>query len=63
MYTFDESIISDLHKDAYGFRPSSAWWVEWNSMSSDEKQETWERIERASDRAIEEELRRELEDY
>jgi hypothetical protein len=41
MSTYDESIISDLHKDVYGFRPSQGWWQEWNANSEEEKQEVW----------------------
>lgn len=41
-YTFDERIVSDLHKDAYGYRPSTYWWSEWMVMTDDEKQETWD---------------------
>ena len=26
-YTFDENLVSDLHKDAYGFRPSQSFWA------------------------------------
>jgi len=43
-YTFDETIVSDLHKDAYGYRPSSGWWAEWKSFTPDEKQKGWDRM-------------------
>jgi hypothetical protein len=43
-YTYDEDTVSDLHKDAYGFRPSSAWWACWNANSDDLKQEEWDRL-------------------
>jgi hypothetical protein len=42
VYTFDEDCVSDLHKDAYGFRPASYWFAAWNSMSNDEKQAEWD---------------------
>lgn len=42
VYTYDEQIISDLHKDARGFRPSQAWWADWKSSSQDQKQQTWD---------------------
>jgi len=29
-YTFDADIVSDLHKDAYGFRPREGFWNHWN---------------------------------
>lgn len=41
-YTFDENIVSDLHKDAYGFRPSSYFWDSWKRSNSDEKQRIWD---------------------
>jgi beta-lactamase class D len=40
-YTFDEAIVSDLHKDAWGFRPSSYWWHRWNEGSDATKQSMW----------------------
>lgn len=40
-YTFDERIVSDLHKDARGFRPSQYWWDQWNLCSDDQKQIMW----------------------
>lgn len=41
MYTFDENIVSDLHKDAYGFRPTSGWWDCWHYQDNDGKQAAW----------------------
>jgi len=41
-YTFDESIVSDLHKDAFGFRPREYFWEEWNNSSDASKQEIWD---------------------
>lgn len=41
-YTFDEYIVSDLHKDAYGFRPDQSWWENWTSSTDDEKQKIWD---------------------
>lgn len=40
-YTYDARIVSDLHKDAYGFRPSQGWWQSWNVMTEDQKQAEW----------------------
>jgi len=54
-YTFDEQIVSDLHKDAYGYRPSSYWWSSWMSSTDDEKQETWDNLLVELDRSIKEE--------
>jgi hypothetical protein len=42
IYTFDSNIVSDLHKDAYGFRPKSLFWDEWNDASDDQKQRIWD---------------------
>lgn len=42
MYTFDESIVSDLYKDAYGFRPRELFWSAWNEASDEDKQGMWD---------------------
>ena len=42
MYTFDEQVLSDLHKDAYGCRPSSFWWQCWSEATDDERQAEWD---------------------
>lgn len=44
MYTFDGNIVSDLHKDAYGFRPREYFWAEWNNSSDADKQHIWDRL-------------------
>lgn len=41
-YTFDAQIVSDLHKDAYGVRPSAFWWQCWNEATDDERQAEWD---------------------
>lgn len=46
-WTFDAATVSDLHKDAFGFRPSEGFWSEWISSSNDEKQATWDSLIRA----------------
>lgn len=43
-FTFDEDILSDLHKDAYGFRPRAYFWREWQSSSNEEKQAIWDNL-------------------
>ena len=43
-YTFDENIVSDLYKDTFGVRPSSDFWMDWNSSSNENKQATWDRL-------------------
>jgi hypothetical protein len=41
-YTFDENILSDLHKDAYGFRPRENFWFDWDYATPDQKQKIWD---------------------
>lgn len=41
-YTFDPRTVSDLHKDAYGFRPGQDFWADWALASDDERQATWD---------------------
>lgn len=52
-YTFDESIVSDLHKDAFGFRPRDYFWEEWNNSSDSSKQVIWDDLLDALQRANE----------
>lgn len=42
VYTFDEDTISDLYKDARGFRPGEYFWETWNDASDDQKQVIWD---------------------
>ena len=44
MYTFDENIVSDLHKDARGFRPSEYFWEEWSQCGDDTRQTIWDSL-------------------
>ena len=43
-YTFADELISDLHKDAYGFRPSQRFFDDWAEYTPAEKQETWDSL-------------------
>jgi len=43
-YTFSNEIISDLHKDARGYRPSQGFYEMWNESSDDTKQEVWDML-------------------
>jgi len=54
-YTFDDNTVSDLHKDAYGFRPSQAFYQAWSRMSDDEKQAEWDSLIDALEASIIEE--------
>lgn len=44
VYAFDETIVSDLHKDARGTRPSSYWWEDWRLSSDEWKQTIWDNL-------------------
>jgi hypothetical protein len=54
-YTYDERTVSDLHKDAYGFRPPEGFWLSWKAYTEDQKQEEWDYLCRVLDRELEEE--------
>ena len=54
-YTFDENIVSDLHKDAYGSRPGERFWVEWDLTDNDGKQRMWDALLDDAERAVENE--------
>lgn len=41
-YTFDSNIVSDLHKDARGYRPREYFWVEWNNSNDFDRQAIWD---------------------
>jgi len=41
-YTFCDNTISDLHKDAWGHRPSNSFWFYWNCGTDDAKQKIWD---------------------
>lgn len=59
-YTFDSNLVSDLHKDAYGFRPSSAFMDMWNNGLTDEgRQAEWDYLIKALERSMDEEKVRE----
>lgn len=43
-YTYNEDIVSDLHKDARGFRPTEYFWEEWEAYANDPdlRQKMWD---------------------
>ena len=43
-YTFDTEALSDLYKDAYGFRPDYAYMKAWHDYQDDFKQVIWDRL-------------------
>jgi len=53
-YTFDENILSDLHKDAYGFRPAPDYYSNWKNLSNNEKQAEWNYLLEKFEQSIEE---------
>lgn len=54
-YTFSDELISDLYKEANGFRPSVDFFARWDEMSQDQKQEEWDYLcQQSNDRAEEE---------
>ena len=57
--TYDENTVSDLHKDAFGFRPSQAWFAQWNSNTDAEKQVEWDSLIKAMEASFVEEGARE----
>ena len=58
-YTYDENTVSDLHKDAFGFRPSQCWWEQWKSNTPAEKQVEWDYLIKAMEASFDEEKERE----
>jgi len=44
MYTFNENIVSDLHKDARGYRPTEYFWEEWTQCGDDTRQAMWDNL-------------------
>ena len=44
MYTYSDDIISDLHKDARGYRPTEFFWEEWTQSPDNVKQEVWDML-------------------
>jgi hypothetical protein len=52
-YTFDNDTVSDLHKDAFGFRPSELFREEWIGANEAQKQEIWDSLERALEVSME----------
>ncbi len=58
-YTFDEMIVSDLHKDARGYRPSEYFWEEWTQCGDDNRQAMWDSLLRE----LEDEMARQKDAY
>jgi len=54
-YTFDENTVSDLHKDAYGYRPRGDFWSFWTDASDETKQLIWDELIEDLGRSIQDE--------
>ena len=50
MFTFDDLTVSDLHKDARGFRPHAAFMEGWNASDDENKQAIWDGLIRELER-------------
>jgi len=59
-FTFDAELYSDLHKDAYGFRPRGSRFYD-EDCSDEDRQWLWDRALEDLDSRIEEDRRREEE--
>lgn len=59
-FTFDDAIISDLHKDARGYRPYSDFYTQWHESSNEEKQAIWDGLMQELDYTMK--LEREVEE-
>lgn len=52
IYTYSDDLVSDIHKDAYGFRPSKEFYMEWDNLTPDGKQEVWNQMAQAIEDSI-----------
>lgn len=43
-YTYEDNLISDLYKDAYGYRPDQWWMMLWSGQTPGWKQMEWDRL-------------------
>jgi len=42
--TYSDYLISDLHKDVYGYRPSESFYSRWKAYTDHEKQGVWDSL-------------------
>lgn len=55
-FTFNSDLVSDLHKDAYGFRPSPDFWDMWkNGLTDEGRQAEWDYLCKKVEQDIERE--------
>jgi|TARA_R100000081_G_C4661967_1_gene88082 hypothetical protein len=52
-YTYEDNLISDLHKDARGHRPSYGFMLMWDDLSPAQKQEKWDSLCEEMEESIE----------
>ena len=53
MYNYSDELISDFHKDAYGYRPGVDYMAMWDSFTPAEKQVEWDYLEKVMTESIE----------
>lgn len=41
---FEDSLVSDLYKDAHGFRPGTTFICHWDDSSEEERQRIWDNL-------------------
>jgi len=51
-YTWDTDLLSDLHKDALGFRPSREFFETWEFADADTRQAIWDDLIEELDEAM-----------
>ena len=61
-YTYSDELYSDIHKDAYGFRPRDGGVHRWHVLTPAQKQEAWDYMEATIAEDIAAEKLREAED-
>ena len=55
-FTYDDNLYSDLHKDAYGYRPSEFSSSLWSELSPADKQIEWDHLVHVSTKRYEAEM-------
>lgn len=48
-FTYSDDLISDFHKEVYGYRPRETFLNEWEKCTPSEKQKTWDEYARVSE--------------
>jgi hypothetical protein len=59
-FTYDDALVSDLYKDAYGFRPSFGYLQYWKEASPEGKQYIWDELLAELANSIEREKQEEI---